>query len=457
MFVDREKELEILDDCLKSKKFEFMVVYGRRRIGKTELIKEFMKDKRRIYFLCSNRKIQYNLKRFSEKISEYLQIPKVSFESFQDSFDALLGAADEKIIIVLDEFGYLVRKDGGALSDFQEIVDEKLKGRNVFLILCGSSISIMETQVIGLRSPLYGRATRQLRVKPFEFKVLRKWFPESSLEDLMKIYAATGGVAKYLEFFSGRNVDKEIQNTFFDNSSFLFGDAIRILSEELRDYSTYIQILEAIGLGYNKVNGIADYAYIESKDVFFYFNVLSSLGIVSRMSPVFSPKKAKRGLYFIDDNYFNFWFRFVSPFQSEIDGSNMAPAVKNFEDQFNTYLGDIFEREVRLAFSRKNLLSFSAATIGKWWHKDVDIDVVAANEKTKEIAFVEVKWKKLSERECLKIIEGLREKAKFVDWRKRDRKEYFGIVAKSVADKAMVREKLGKDCIVYDMEDALLD
>lgn len=449
MFVDRKKELEVLEECWDSKKFEFLVIYGRRRIGKTELIKEFIKNKKGIFFLCSNRKPLYNLKKFSEKISEFMGIPSVSFSNFPDAFDALLSKARGKVVIVIDEFGYLIRKDSGTLSDFQEIVDEKLKDKNILLILCGSSITLMETNVLGLKSPLYGRATKQIKVQPFEFESLKLWFPQASLEDLMKIRAATGGVAKYLEFFSGSNINGEIIKNFFDNSSFIFGDATRILSEELRDYSTYVQILEAIGIGHNKVNEMANYAYIAPKDAFFYIKVLSSLGIVSRISPIFSPKKAKRGIYFISDNYFCFWFKFVSSFQSEIESGNTELAIKNFEALFNTYLGDVFEREVRSAFTKKNLVPFAATKIGKWWHKDIDVDLVLANEKTKEIAFFEVKWKTLSNSDCLKIIEELKEKSKFVDWHKNDRKAYYGVVAKNIEEK----EKLGKDYLFYDITD----
>lgn len=451
MFFGRKRELGVLEECWLSKKFEFATLYGRRRVGKTEIIKKFLDGKNGVYFLCSNRKVAYNLKKFSEKVSEFIGIPGVSFNSFQDAFDALISKTNGKIVVVIDEFGYLIRKDGGVLSDFQEIVDEKLKGKDVLLILCGSSISMMETRVLGYGSPLYGRITRQMKVWPFEFQELEAWFPKMPLSDRMRIYSVTNGVAKYLEFFSGKNAEDEIIRNFFDNSSFLFGDAVRLLSEELRDYSTYIQILEAIALGYNKVNEMANYAFIQPKDVFFYIKVLSSLGIVGRSVPIFSPKKAKRGLYFIEDNYFNFWFSFISPFQSEIESRNEEIPIKNFESQFNTYLGRIFEREARKSFRRKSLLPFAPTKIGKWWHKDCEIDIVAANEKTKEICFLEVKWKDLTHGECLKILEELKEKSEQVDWRKKDRKEYFGIVAKSVQG----REKLGKEFLVYELKDIL--
>lgn len=452
IFIDREEELKTLSECWSSKGFRFVVIYGRRRIGKTELIKEFIKDKKSIYFLCSNRKIQYNLRKFSESICRFIGIPKVSFNSFQDAFDALLSKISEKIVIAIDEFGYLVREDPGVLSDFQEIVDEKLKEKNIMLILCGSSISMIETRVLGYKSPLYGRATDYMRVGPLDFHGLKQWFPESTHEDMIKIYSVTNNVPKYLEFFSGKNVEEEIIRNFFNSTSFLFGDAIRILSEELRDYTTYIQVLEAIALGYNRINEIGNYAFIQPKDTFFYLKVLSSLGIVERIIPILSPKKAKRGMYFINDNYFNFWFKFISPFHDEIENNNINEAIENFHNQFNTYLGEIFERVARKSLANKKLLPFKITKIGKWWHKNVDIDIIALNERTKEISFFEVKWKDLKKEECEKILEELKKKAEHVNWHKNERKEFYGVIAKSIEEK----EELKKNYLIYELPDILI-
>lgn len=245
-----------------------------------------------------------------------------------------------------------------------------------------------------------------------------------------------------------KNVEEEIVKNFFDSSSFLFGDALRLLSDELRDYSTYIQILEAIGLGYNRINEIANYAFVQPKDVFFYLKVLSSLGIVKRNIPLFSPKKSKRGLYTIDDSYFNFWFRFVSPFQAEIEIGALDAPIKNFEKQFNTYLGEIFEKISSQLLHKRGKLPFIATRIGRWWHKDKEIDLIALNEQSREIAFFEVKWKNLSKKESIKILEELKEKSKHVQWYNDKRKEYFGLIARKIENKEELNEYL-----TFDLED----
>jgi len=433
MFIDREAEIKTLEECWSSSKFEFAVIYGRRRVGKTELIKEFTKGKRAVYFLCSDRKPTHNLRKFSEKVCGFTGMPIVYFNDFQDAFDVLTSKTKGRTVIAIDEFGHLVRRDPGVLSDFQEIVDEKLKRRDFVLVLCGSSISMMETHVLGHKSPLYGRTTKHMKVKSFDLHALEHWFPEISMEDLIKIYSVTGGVAKYLEFFSGKSVEKEIARNFFDPSAFLFGDAARLLSDELRDYSTYVQVLEAIALGYNRVNEIANYAFVQSKDVFFYLKVLSSLGIVERVIPIFSPRKAKRGIYEISDNYFNFWFKFVSPFQAEVESGFLDAPIKNFHEQFNAYLGKVFERVSHYFLRGTSLSPFPPTKIGRWWHKDKEIDIVAANDKTGEILFGECEWKENVDAE--RALRELRDKASLVDWRKNKRKERYAIFARSFKEK----------------------
>ena len=445
-FVNREMELKKIESLLSSNKFEFIVIYGRRRVGKTALLKKAIENKKALYFLCARRTIKHNLRKFSYKVCEFLNIPKAEFKSFLEAFEAILSK-EKNPIVVIDEFGYLVEKDEGILSDFQEIVDEILKDTKAKLILCGSYMSVMQGRVIGKRSPLYGSNTMQLNLRPLKFEHLFEWFPKIKFEDVVKIYAVTSGIPKYLEFFEGKNVENEIAEKFFDSSSFLYNDAINLLSEELRDYSTYFQILEAIALGYTKITEIGNYAFVEAKDVYFYLKNLMSLGIVERVIPILTPRKGKRGIYKIKDNYFRFWFKFVSEFQQEIESYTQEIAIKNFRKKFNTYLGEVFE-DLCLEFIG-NLKFFPFTKIGKWWHKDKEIDIVALNEKTREILFCECKWQ--SRVNAAKIIKELAEKSDDVRWHNEKRKESFAIFAKSFSRK--IEEFEGKKVYCFDLKD----
>ena len=445
-FVNRETELKKIESLLSSNKFEFIVIYGRRRVGKTALLKKTIEKKKALYFLCARRNIKYNLRKFSYKVCEFLNIPNAEFKSFLEAFEAILSK-EKSPIVVMDEFGYLVEKDEGILSDFQEIVDEILKDTKAKLILCGSYIGVMQGRVIGKKSPLYGRNTMQLNLKPLKFAHLFEWFPEIKFEDVVKIYAVTSGIPKYLEFFEGKNVENEILKKFFDSSSFLYNDAINLLSEELRDYSTYFQILEAIALGYTKITEIGNYAFVEAKDVYFYLRNLMNLGIVKRVIPILAPRKGKRGIYKIKDNYFRFWFKFVSEFQQEIESYMQEIAIKNFREKFNTYLGEVFEDLCSELIG--NLRFFHFTKIGKWWHKDKEIDIVALNEKTKEILFAECKWK--GKVNAKKVCKELAEKANQVQWNNEKRRESFAIFAKSFSKK--ISEFEGKKVYCFDLRD----
>jgi len=446
-FIDRCEELKKIMRALKSNNFELIIVYGRRRVGKTTLLKKIVK--KGIYFLCSKRNVKYNLKRFSEKVCDYIKIPITQFKSFQDAFNALLSK-EQDAIIVIDEFGYLVEKDIGILSDFQEIIDESLKNTKVKLILCGSYVTVMGTRVLGSGSPLYGRNTLQLKIKPLSFKHLFNWFKGISFENALKIYGVTSAVPKYLEFFKGKNVENEIITSFFDSSSFLYNDAMNLLSEELRDYSTYVQVLEAIALGYTRITEIGNYSFVNAKDVYFYLSVLRGLGVVERIIPLLADRKSKRGIYRVRDNYFRFWFEFVSPFQAEVESYNTERVIMNFKKKFNQYLGKVFE-DLVLEFVKSGVVFQGLDEAGKWWSKDTEIDVIALNKRNKKILFAECKWRENVNAE--NITKELFEKAKHVHWHNNERNEVYAVFAKSFRKRITAFK--GRKVCCYDLKDLM--
>ncbi len=410
-FVDREEELRRLAEEYAKRGFRFVVVYGRRRVGKTELLKKFVENKDSLYFLCSLRGIDKNVERFSEKIGEKYGF-SVKFSNFLDAFKFLKER--EVDVVVIDEFPYLISLDSGIVSEFQEIIDEILKDSNIMLILCGSSIGMMERDVISYKSPLYGRATMIMKVKPFSLFEMLKWY--NSVEDAIKIYGVTSGIPKYMEFFSGKNIEDEIILNFFRSDTFLYNEARLLLSEELRNIYTYFNILEAISVGKTKLSEIASYSGIEAKDLPFYLNVLMRLGIVGREYSI-TDRKRKRGIYKIEDEYFRFWFRFVSPYQEDIEMNYPENAIKDFRKNFNAYLGITFEKIVKdllLRMNSLNLLPFRFEKIGRWWSREEEIDLVAINSRKKRALLIEVKYKELDEREKNRIMESLASKASLV-------------------------------------------
>lgn len=430
VFVNRYNELQSLNKTCEKPGFEFIVLTGRRRIGKTRLLQEFSKSKKPLFLMCEERKWQYNLDKFNETIAEYFQIPSPHFSSFKECFKYVTDQTKGNKIIIIDEFSYLI-KNKEILGEFQSIVDEILQEKDATLVLSGSAVSMMKKQVLGHKSPLYGRTTQQLNLQPLTFSNILKWFPDVSIVDAIKIYGVCDGIPKYLEFFQGKNVEKEITNNFFNPDTFLFREPKLLLEEELREPETYFQILEAMSLGYTKTVEIANYSYMEAKNIVSYLSILRDLGFVKKEKSLLS-KKRKRGTYSIRDNFFRFWFRFVSSYFADIENWNAKAAVQEFNVNFNSYLSPVFEDVCKQFVRNRN----DFQKIGRWWYKDVEIDIVALNEKDSSILFGECKWSK--NKIGTKVLSSLESKKEKVQWKNKTRKERFVLFSKTGFRKSLV-------------------
>ena len=445
-FIDRRNELEFLDRKHKEKGFEFIIISGRRRTGKSRLLKEFVKDRENIFLLCEERRWQYNLSKFNKAIGEYFEIPRPNFNSFSACFEFIAKEDRKGLTVVIDEFSYLIRRSD-IIAEFQTIVDEILPESEIMLVLSGSAVGMMKKRVLGYKSPLYGRSTGQIFLQPLKFRDLQEWFPGTKIEDQVKIYAVCDGIPKYLEFFGGIDVEEEIKKNVFNPESFLFREPKLILEEELREPETYFQILEAISLGHTKVVEIANYSYLQAKDASSYLSVLGDIGFVRKEHSVLD-KRRVRGIYRMKDNFFEFWFRFISRYFYELETWEIEGAWSEFKREFNSALGFTFEKIAMEFLVEKKTFRFHR--IGRWWRKDKEIDLVALNEETKEIAFFEVKWSDLGIKEARRILSELKEKSEFVDWNKGERGEHFGLIGKRVEGKEKLR---GEGYLCYDLED----
>ncbi len=436
MFIDREKELEAFRNLGK-----LNIVFGRRRVGKTafvkELLKQKIKDGRAIYLLAINRNLRTNLARFSQNISEFFGIPGLNFRSFREMFMFLEKQPIETIAI--DEFGYLIKH--GILPEFQEIIDEILQTKH--LILTGSSISIMEQSFLDYGSPLYGRADKILHLKPLGIEHLFEWFRDCPLNKLVKIYAVTNGVPKYLNFFNcEQKVEDQIVEQFF-RPNFLFYDARKLLGEELKEPARYFSILEAIANGKNTLNEIRNFTHVEYESLPYYLQRLRRLRIIRRELPLFG--KRKKALYELADLYFYFWFAFVYPFEDEIDSDLFLNAESHFSANFNTYLGRAFERVIQRLF-QQGLLVSGLKRAGRWWWKDKEIDLLGLPTKTTEpILLGEVKWQDKVNPKT--IAKDLLEKAEYLPSEIRDKPKRILLVAKSFARRISELDGVPVKCV----------
>jgi AAA+ ATPase superfamily predicted ATPase len=439
-FINRVDELKRLD-ALK----RVTVIFGRRRVGKTALVKKWAADKNTIYLLAINKPLSFNLKRFSEQLSQKFNVPGLHFANFKEMFRFIEKQQLE--ILVIDEFGYLIAQ--GILPEFQEILDEVLTRK---LVLTGSSISLMETEILAYKSPVYGRVDTIMHLLPLKFSNVLEWFAGQPFEHIVKIYAAVGGTPRYLEFFNAQQPETEIKANFF-NQSFLFYDSRKIIEEELREPNRYFMILEAIARGHNTLNEIKNFTGLEYNKISFYVNKLKRLKIISVKHPLILPKKS---YYSINDNYFKFWFRFVYPYEEEIDSLMPENALYDFDKWFNTYLGYIFEDIVMEAVRKKFPFYKTGTQFGPIPSKikknsednSYEIDIVAINEE-KQILFGECKWSEGVNAE--RVAKKMEVRAEYVTWKKRERQETYLVFAKSFYKR--INEWNGKTVYCFDLKE----
>ncbi|MFP4559126.1 MAG: ATP-binding protein [Archaeoglobaceae archaeon] len=453
-FIDRERELEFLENNFSEQK-SLVVIYGRRRVGKTELVKKFSEDKNLIYFLADKRGTLINAERFATVASKHFGDVPPRVENFDDVFKYISSrTGSDKAVVVIDEFSYLVEKDSSIPSVFQLIWDEIVR-EGMMLILLGSSISMMEKGVLSYKSPLYGRRTGQWKVTPLPFKEVTK-FHKVNIEKAVEVYAVFGGIPMYLNYFNPeKDIFSNVEDRVFRKGSVLNEEVEFLLREELSEYSSYLSILEAIAHGRTRIVEIADYSKIQAKDLPKYLNNLIKLEVIKKEHPVTEKIKTKKTVYKISDNFFRFYFKFVHPYKSDLEIGKFDRVKSKLRDDFNSFLGETFEdisREFILETYKKGVLPFDISKIGKWWQRKVEVDIVTLGErdKEKEVGFFECKWSALSENEANRIIEKLKSKAKTVNWHKDNREDYYGIIAKRVKGKQNLKNK---GYLVFDLKD----
>ncbi len=455
-FVNRKDELRFLEEYYKKKGSNLIIIYGRRRIGKTELIKNFIKSKKSVYYLCEREPIKRNAEKFKEIIAEKLGeewLKEVGVEDFESVFKAIeKRLKKEKIVIVLDEFPYLIEMNRGIVSHFQKIWDEILSNSKVFLILCGSSVGMMETEVLGYRSPLYGRRTGQWKLDELEIKFLRNFLPFYDFESILYAYSIIGGVPLYLlKFNPKKGIFENVKELFLWKGGFLYEEAENLLRQEFREPRNYMLVLRAIAEGKRKMGEISNETGLDKSAVSRYLEILQTIKFIGFELPILESGKSKKRLYYLRDNYLNFWFRFIYPNKWLIEEGLGERVLEKIKSEFAVYFSTVFER-----ISRKIILkNFNFTRTGKQWGKipgrkeTYEIDIVALNEQTREILFAECKWQSRVNAE--KVCKELVEKAEHVEWHRGRRKEILAVFAKSFSKR--IDEFEGRKVFCFDLRD----
>ncbi len=416
-FVDREEELDTLRKLYRSDRFEFISVIGRRRVGKTELIKKFLEEKDGIYLYISMSDDKQLRLHIAERLNEVADSSLVGEPTWRDIISAIFEKSEEeKLVVVIDEFQRLLKINEAVPSLLQEAVDERKDSSKMLLCVAGSSIGMIE-KLFQSDASLYGRRTRNIRLNPFGYEGVRKWFSSKGLdeESILKRYAVFGGTPKYLEFATEESLIDNIDEQILSPQSLLYDEPWVLLSTELKSPDKYFDILKLISLGKETPKGISDQLDLERTSLGYYLKKLrKELDMLKRIAPATEKiTKSKKKRYRIKDNFFKFWFHYVYPNKDQLEMGNRKGVKGKIEDEFGGYMGRIFEDVVREIIRKRNgkeLLDWKLEQyekVGTWWDRqgnEIDICGISKSENL----LGEVKWSLSDKRDVKELLEKMR-------------------------------------------------
>ena len=404
-FIGRKNELHTLNTEY-NRNSSFVVIYGRRRVGKTTLIKEFLKNKSAFYYLATEELESQSMKRLANVIARTTKntlLQKIEFTDWLDLFQLIADyKPEEKKVLVIDEFLYLVRTNSAFPSILQNAWDEFLKDSNVMLILSGSLIGMMQKHALSYDSPLYGRRTAQMRLTPLPFTSIYET-QNLPFEQAVEQFALTGGVPKYLEFFEDeRPLEGQLKDAVFSKNGFLYEEPNFLLKSESLTAVNYFSIIKTIADGNHKLGKIASALGQESSSLTPYLSTLSDLGFIEKRTPITekNPEKSRKGLYFIADNFLRFWFCYVYPYKGELELDNMQIVLdeihKDFKEKFVAFAYEDICKDIFAKLCSNNAISFVPSRIGSYWLNDYDgdteINVMSVDHQNKQVFAGECKY-----------------------------------------------------------------
>ena len=444
-FINREQEWAFLNRKWREKVAQMVVVYGKRRVGKTELIRRFIADKPAVYLLADRRAMSEQLKELGRLIGQYFAdatLEKNGFGDWLETF-AYLSKIKKPFILAIDEYPYLVDLESSTSSVFQKGWDQYLKNSKVFLILSGSSVGMMERETLLYRAPLFGRRTGQMCLKPMAFAAGWQFHPGLTFGEFLAFFAVVGGMPAYLlQFEAKKSLLDNLRQKVFVPNEFLFNEVEFLLKEELREPKNYLALLRSIAWGRNKFSEMVSESGLQRNIVHRYLQTLENLQLVEREVPVTEKQgqKSRLGVYRIADNFVRFWFQLVFPYKSDLEIGRLETVLAQLKIKLPILEAATYERLAQNIFWELQDKMVRVDRIGRWWSKGEEIDLVGLNEEKRQIVLGEVKWS--NRLVGLKVYEELKRKATLVEWNKGEREEYFVLFSKNGFTSAL--KKLAK-------------
>lgn len=414
MFIGREGELASLNEFYSRDGIGMTVIYGRRRIGKSTLITEFVKDKKTIFYTATKVGKNRNLELFSKQVIDLFMpgMENISFQTTEAVFDYInKNIGDDKIVLVIDELPYWIEKDEALLSILQKYIDTVWSDKNLKIILCGSSLSFMEKKVLSEKSPLFGRRDSQMKLEAFDYLDAAKFVPDYSNEDKAICYGITGGVAKYLSLIDPeKSLDDNIIRLFFKTDGYLYDETRNLLTQEFSDTTIVNNIIEQIASGENSVNNIAGKVGEKEQTVLYSLDKLINVGLVEKKKCITEEKNKKKTQYVLKDYMFKFWYEFIPKATSVIEmGQGEIYYQKIVKPVLHSFMGYVFEEMCRYYTLKHGIAGeydCFITSVGTWWgtenisaekgekrYQSADIDIVALSEIDKKAVIGECKFK----------------------------------------------------------------
>jgi AAA+ ATPase superfamily predicted ATPase len=471
-FIGREQELSFLEERYAAPGGQLLVMYGRRRVGKTETLRKFCKDKPHVFYSCRESSDGEQLKAYSARVlkagipaARYIQV----FGDWEAAFRSIteLPGGSAKQLLVIDEFPYMCKGNNSIPSILQNLWDETLKNENVMLVLCGSAMSFIEKELLAEKSPLYGRATGIYKMKPLPYPDAMRFFGKAGDVDKVFSYAAVGGIPHYLgQMNPAYSAADNVIHNVLKKGCPLYSEVEFLIRQELREPALYNTIIEAIALGNTQLNDIYTKTRIEKTKINVYLKNLIELGIIEREFSVLASKKEQaastRGIYRLTDNFFRFWYRFVFTNLSDLEaGDHEGVNRYAVEPQLNDFCSPVFEyicRDYLRLQNKKGALPFRAQKIGRWWGRTLDgteteIDVLAVDSVASNYIFAECKFRDAP----FDVGEYNKLKAKQLPL-KSNAKVYYSLFSKSGFTQGL-RDEAARDpmLVLVDLADVLAD
>ena len=447
MFVNRERELGVLEEAYLSRKPELVLVYGRRRLGKTHLVRAFLSKRYGLYLVVNYSDRELALRDLSRQVSAFFGV-NVSFNWMSDLLEFTLKMLGQRPVLVIDEFQRL--SGTGLLAELQNFWDTKASIYAPLIVLVGSGVGTVEKLTMSYDSPIYGRVTRILKLQGFGYSEARVFTKNWAPEDKVRGYSVFGGTPYYLSLIDDEEtLEDNIARLIVEPSAPLREEPLSIIQAETREPDRYIAILEAIAAGKNRPSEIAAYTGIPRDSLTKYLHVLEEgLGLVTKLYPVGLEGKPRYGRYYLTDMFFEFWFSEIHRHRWLVETSPRE-ALKRIMSRIDERAGRAWEEVARqhmLLLLRRKALSFTR--IGKWWHRGIEIDLVALDEENSTVYFVECKWGEADAHTARKLIA----KAQHFPWRREKRREKYIIYARRARSLPSSVEFFLLDNVEEDME-----